>query len=364
MTENEAPMNEKKSLNRRRRPVIDCDIHNNIPSAKTLHPYLSERWRNQLEMVGTPSRIGSAVPRGMPYAARSDAWPPSGKIPGSDLAFMPEQLLDRWNLEYGVLNCLSFQDMLNAEQNAALARAANDWQIDAWLEPESRLRASMLVAFEDGELAAEEIERLGDTRGFVQILLLARTVEPLGRRRYWKIYEAAVRHDLPIGIHFGGVGVGPITSVGRPSYFIEDHGGMSGTFQTQVTSLVCEGVFEHFPTLKIVLIEGGFAWLAPLMWRLDRAWKMLREEVPYLKRPPSEYIREHFWISTQPAEEPPKQEYFQQLLDHINADEKLMFATDYPHWDFDSPDHALPNNLNPDLKWRIMAENARALYQL
>ena len=173
---------------------------------------------------------------------------------------------------------------------------------------------------------------MADHPGFVQVLLLARTMEPLGRRKYWKMYEAAVQHDLPIGIHFTGVGAGPITAVGSPSHYIEDHAGMTQAFQTQVTSLVCEGVFEQFPTLKVVLIEGGFAWLPPLMWRLDRAWKKLRDEVPELKRLPSEYIREHFWITTQPIEEPPKQEYFDQLLVHLNADDKLMFATDYPHW--------------------------------
>ena len=138
---------------------------------------------------------------------------------------------------------------------------------------------------------------------------------------------------------------------------------MTQAFQTQVTSLVCEGVFEHFPTLKIVLIEAGFGWLPPLMWRLDNAWEKLGDEVPYLRRSPSETIHDHFWITTQPVEEPPKLEYFQQLLTHINADEKLMFATDYPHWDFDSPEHTIPKNLSPDLSRKIMAENARNFYR-
>jgi predicted TIM-barrel fold metal-dependent hydrolase len=301
----------------------------------------------------------------MPYGARYDAWTPSGHRPGSDLDFLREQLLDLWDIEYSILNCLTpVCEMPNLEYAAAFARAVNDWQIDEWLDPEPRLRASMIVACDDGKLASQEIDRLAGDSRFVQILLLTRTMEPLGRRKYWQMYETAVRHDLPIGIHFTGVGVGPITAVGKPSHYIEDHAGMTQAFQTQVTSLVCEGVFEHFPTLKVILIEGGFAWLPPLMWRLDRAWKKLRDEVPYLKRLPSEYIREHFWMTTQPIEEPPKPEYFQQLLEHINADEKLMFATDYPHWDFDCPDHTLPTNLPPGLKRKIMAENARAFYQL
>ena len=346
-------------------PVIDCDIHNNLPSQEALLPYLSERWRKHHEMFGMRGHVGSAYPRAMPNAARHDSWSPSGLPPGADLPFMQEQLLDEWDMEYGILNPLvGAGGQLNLEYGAALAQAINEWQIAEWLDPEPRLRASMVVPYEDGELAAREIDRLGAHPGFVQVLLVVRTSEPLGRRKYWKMYEAAVRHNLPIGIHFGGAGGGPITGAGWPSHYIEDHGGMPQAFQAQVISLVCEGIFERFPTLKVVLIEGGFAWLPPLTWRLNRSWQKLRDEVPYLKRPPSEYVREHFWISTQPVEDPPKREYFEQLLEQLDADEKLMFATDYPHWDFDAPDRAFPTNIAPDLRQRIMADNARELYRL
>jgi predicted TIM-barrel fold metal-dependent hydrolase len=180
------------------------------------------------------------------------------------------------------------------------------------------------------------------------------------------MYEAAVRHDLPIGIHFGGAGGGPITGAGWPSFYIEDHAGMSTAFQAQVISLVCEGVFEQFPTLKVVLVEGGFAWLGPLAWRLDAAWRRLKDEVPHLKRPPSEYIAEHFWLTTQPMEEPHRPEHFVQLLEQFPPlQDRLMFATDYPHWDFDAPDTALPRVRLPDgVRQKIMADNARALYRL
>jgi predicted TIM-barrel fold metal-dependent hydrolase len=139
---------------------------------------------------------------------------------------------------------------------------------------------------------------------------------------------------------------------------------MPQAFQPQVISLVTEGIFELFPTLKIVLIEGGFAWVPPLMWRMDQTWKRLKEEAPRVKRLPSDYVRDHFWITTQPMEEPPQQRYFEELLEQMNMNDKLMFATDYPHWDFDAPDRALPATLPLALRRAIMADNARTLYKL
>jgi predicted TIM-barrel fold metal-dependent hydrolase len=118
------------------------------------------------------------------------------------------------------------------------------------------------------------------------------------------------------------------------------------------------------PGLKFVLIEGGFGWLPPLMWRLDRAWRKLKAEVPFLKRPPSEYIREHFWVTTQPVEEPAAPNDFGQLLDDLGMDDRVMFSTDYPHWDFDAPDAAIPSTLPLELRRKIMSENARTLYRL
>ena len=344
--------------------VIDSDIHNDVPKDETLYRYLPDRWRRYHEMIGLRGFYGTSYPRASRNAARYDAWPPSGHPPGSDLAFLQSQLLDTWDIEYGVLNCLRAAGrQQNLQYGAALARAINEWQVEEWLEPEPRLRASMVVPYEDGDLAAAEIDRTSEHPGFVQVLVTARTSEPLGRRKYWRLYEAAVRNNLPVGIHFGGTGGRPITGAGWPSHYLEDHAGMPQAFQAQVMSLVCEGVFERFPELKIVLIEGGFAWIPPLAWRLDRSWERLRQEVPYLSCSPSSYINKHFWFTTQPMEEPPKAKYLQQLLEQLDSNDRLLFSTDYPHWDFDAPDQALPSHLPLSLRRKILATNARALYR-
>jgi predicted TIM-barrel fold metal-dependent hydrolase len=131
--------------------------------------------------------------------------------------------------------------------------------------------------------------------------------------------------------------------------------------QSVLTSLVLEGVFERFPTLKVVLVEAGFAWAPSLAWRLDKHWAKLRAELPRVKRPPSEYIRSQVWFTTQPIEEP---EPRTQLLDTIEwmGWDRLLFATDYPHWDFDDPATALPLRLTDAQRSAVFRENARTVY--
>ncbi len=345
------------------RPV-DGDIHIELASDAALYPYLPERWREYHRRYGTRTYAGGVYARANPNAARHDAWPPSGLPPGSDLAFLREQLLDAWEIAYGICDPIFILHGPHVEYTTALTRAVNDWQVAEWLEPEPRLKGSIVVPYQDADRAAAEIERCAQDPRFVQIAMLVRSHEPLGKQRFWKIYEAAARNNLPVGIHFGGTGGNAFTGAGWPSYYLEDHGGTSQAFQAQVASFVCEGVLERFPDLKLVLIEGGFAWLAPLMWRLDAAWKRLKEDVPYITRAPSEQIRSQIWLTTQPMEEPHRAAEFLQLLGHLGMDDRLMFATDYPHWDFDAPNHAFPVRLPSDVEAKIMAGNATALYGL
>jgi uncharacterized protein len=351
--------------------LVDCDIHNHPASAAVLRPYLPERWRRHLERFGTRSRHGLAqgypYPKSAPGAARVDAWPPGGGPPGSSLPFLREQHLDPLGVGFGILNCLhAGASQVDHELGAALCRAVNDWQAAEWLEPEPRLRASIVLPFEDAQLSAAEIGRVRDTRGgagFVQALALVRTLEPMGRRRYWPIYEECERHGLPLGIHFGGYSGHPITSSGWPSFYLEDHTGMAMAFQAQLVSLVFEGVFERFPGLRVVCIEGGAAWMPPLAWRMDRLAEELRDEVPELSRRPSEHLRERVWLTTQPVEEPDRPEQLLQVFERIGRD-RLLFATDYPHWDYDDPARAFPSPLPPGLRERVYGGNAMALYGL
>jgi len=344
--------------------LVDGDIHTTFASERDLLKYLPSRWHRHHEMFGRRSYSGTNYPKESPNAARIDSWPPEGGPPGSSLPFLRDQLLDEWGIDVAINNPLYHgSSHRNSDYSAALCRAINEWQIDTWTGPEPRIKASICVPQEDGALAAQEIDRLADDPRYVQVLLVIRGAEPLGRKKYWPIYEAAARHNLPVSIHFGGQGGHPITGTGWPSYYIEDHTGMAQSFQGQVISFIFEGVFERIPTLRVCLIEGGFAWLPPLLWRMDAAWKRMKEEVPHLKRLPSEYVHDHIWLTTQPMEEPHKPEHFVQLLRHGNLADRLIFATDYPHWDFDAPDQALPKTRLPEeFEQRLFFQNALDLY--
>lgn len=353
-----------------RQAVVDCDIHPATKSVHELFPFMAKRWQEHALTYGSHIRQGLsdalAHPRMQPDVARADAWPPDGSTPGSDPAFMREQHLDGNGVEYGVLIPLgrSGASQRNLDYGVALCTAVNDWQLAKYCDFDKRFRASITVTQEDPAAAVAEIDKRAADPRFVQVLLPPRTVEPFGRRRYRPIFEAAVRNKLPVGLHLGGVGGHPSTGSGYPSYYIEEHTSQVQTMQALVTSLVVEGVFEEFPSLQIVLIEGGFSWVPSLSWRLDKHWKKFKSEVPHLKRAPSEYVREHFRYTTQPIEETENPRHLRDIIDWVGA-ERLMFSTDYPHWDFDDPRQALNNaDLSEAEKKKIFSGNAKAFYGL
>jgi predicted TIM-barrel fold metal-dependent hydrolase len=347
---------------------VDCDIHPGRNSPRDLFPYLERRWQAHAETFGVSQRhgyqSGVAYPKGQPAAARRDAWPPGGGKPGSSLAFMRSQHLDANGIAFGILNPLAFtgQGFQNLDLAAAFVRAINDWQLAEWTI-DARLRASVVVSYEDPAAAVAEIERRAGDANFVQVLVLGRTAEPLGQRKYWPMYEAAARAGLPIGVHAFGYGGWPITPGGWPSYYIEEMVGHAQCAQSQLVSMVVEGVFERVPDLRVVMIEAGFAWLPALAWRLDKHWSRLRAETPHLKRKPSEYLRDHVWLTTQPMEEPARQRDLLDVIGWIGWD-RLLFATDYPHWDYDDPASVLPSGGTEAERRGLFRDNAMALYGL
>ena len=354
--------------------VIDCDIHHDWTSPTDLLPYLSSGWREYATRSGgrhgpmplAPSEI-SPNPGGV---FRDDAFPPEGGPPGSSYELVRSQLLDPYRVERGLLTFgggTYVAAIANPYFAAEVARAANDWSLDRWLDGrDGRLYGTVLLANQLPEEAAREIRRVGGHPRMAAALLATNGIgKPFGHPLFHPIYEAAAEMGLPVAIHaagesFASMRVSPSGS-GVPSLYLEHHTLVPQGLMTHLVSMIVHGVFEKFPSLRVLLIEACVAWIPAVLWRFDMDYKGLRREVPWLRRHPSDYFYEHVRITTQPLELAPRREQMTELLRLVDAGEVLCFSSDYPHWDTDDPlsvAQALPREWHD----RIFRENALELF--
>lgn len=343
-----------------RHSIIDTDVHERADPL-ALVPYLEPMWRKYITDFGwVPDRLLPFAQYSAGGLDRADAKLPDGRPGGSDLGLLRKQLLDEYSIEYAILTGWLNASALAAgwsEFKSALMSAYNDWLIENWLDKEDRLLGSIHVNANDPQAAAREIDRLAGHPKMVQVMLYIRD-KAFGEPFYHPIFEAAARNGLPIGIHHSE---NSPTALGFHRYYIEWHTLVPQVFMSELVSLIFNGIFDKYPELKVVMVEGGFSFVPHLMSRADQQYKQLRSEVPWVKRRPSQIIRDQVRFATQPTEEMTT-EQFMSLIDWCGSDELFLFSTDYPHWDFDSPEESLPRGIPDALRAKILAGNARAVY--
>ena len=340
---------------------IDCDVHPVVPSLSALLPYLDDHWRDTVIRRGIEDLTTISYPTRNPLSFRQDWRDETGRA-ATEAATLGRQALDPFGTQLAICNCLyGVQAQFSEDLGVATARALNDWIAREWLDRDPRLRASIVVPMQNAEMAVDEINRCAPDRRFVQVMLLVGSESTLGRRQNWPIYAAAERHGLPVGIHAGSMYRHPMTPVGWPTTFTEEYVSQATAFQSQLTSLVAEGVFARFPALTVVLMESGVSWLPAYLWRLTKFWKGLRSEIPWVSDPPGSIVRQRVRMTLQPFDAPPDPASVMRLVEHIGSDEMLLFSTDYPHWQYDG-DNRLPEGLDAGLAQKIMADNPLQTY--
>lgn len=319
-------------------------------------PYKSEVARFGLRRLASGHR----------YEDGGMRWDLMGSHNGKTLAdpeFMKEKLLDKYGHRFGLLsgNNGSIAGNPDPDYVAAICSAYNDHTLDHWLPADDRLLTSIELPIQDPDLAVREIERLADHPRVVAVSMFATANRiAFGERFYWPIYAACERHGLPIHIHpstTAPIANHSVTPAGQAATYFEMHVCLPQFYMAQTASLVLRGVFEQFPALKVMLVEGGIAWLPHLLWRMDTEFKGLRHEVPFLKRMPSDYVRENIRLTTQPLEDPQNPKHLTQIFEMVGADTLVMYASDFPHWDFDEPTR-LPKSLGEATLQRILHDNA------
>ncbi len=341
--------------------LIDHDVHEYVVTKDDLLPYLDASWQRyfRTHRFNRSPYVQTAAYYAVPQNARNEWKAKDGRY-GHNLESMRKHLFDEEKVSIGILDGFLHVSSMKAnfELATALASAYNDWQIETWLEPEPRLRGSVHVVAQDPHAAAREIDRVAEHPQIVQVFLPTVTDRQYGDPFYWPIFEAAIRNDLVVATHHGGGG----TLLGFTRYFIERHALSAPEFTyNQLTSMICNGLFDKFPELKVVMLEAGVAWVPWLMWRLDEGYRRLRAETPWLKRRPSDHMRDSVRIGTQPLGDV-KPADFAKLIEMSQSERMFVFASDYPHYDADTADKVLTKALPDGVRMRIRYRNSVETY--
>jgi hypothetical protein len=238
--------------------------------------------------------------------------------------------------------------------------AYNRWFSTRILGHDPRIKSLLALPFNSPEACLRTIREFADKPGVVGFIITGQRTNGVYRNDYMPVYRELEERGLPLGFH-----AGPDYTIGRlVNRFVSVH---SLSFVTcnmiHMANWLMNGLPERFPKLKVIWIESGLAWLPFMMQRLDHEYLMRQSDAPLLKRLPSEYMREMFYTS-QPMERT-NLKLLEGTFEAINAETQLLYASDWPHWDFDTPGQVatLPF-LSQQAKRNILGENARRLFKL
>ncbi|MGH2560536.1 MAG: amidohydrolase family protein [Thermomicrobiales bacterium] len=346
--------------------IIDADVHvNDQPAA--LAPYCDMPWRKSLEALATTPARYLDIPG---YAPNLKLDPP---IPGGhpyrsvSSAVEMRDGLSALGIDVGVLfpdHLLLFAPIPNIEYATALSHAYNRWLMEEWLTREEGLYGALLACPQNPEDSAREIERYGKEGKIVGVYLPTAGVNPLwGHRKYDSILAAAEAADLPVILHSVTI-VSPAFPCQLDQFenhFARQVLSHSFAMMANLVSLMHTGVLARYPRLNVVFTEAGIAWAPYMMWRMDTYHREYRRMVPVLEHRPSEYMKDRMWFATQPVEEPDDPTHLVDTIRHIGED-RIIFASDWPHHDFDHPRAIQRLPMPPETKRKILGENALALF--
>lgn len=342
--------------------TVDADIHvNDTPGA--IAPYCDMPWRLSLEALDGASYPYLQVPGFSPNFRLDPPTPGAPPFRSVNSADDMRSALDELDIDVGILfpdHLLLYAAIPNREYAAVLSHAYNRWLVEEWCRAENGLYGVALACPQDPEDSAREIARMAKDNRIVGVFLPTAGVNPLwGDRKYDPIFAAAQEADLPVCLHSV-----TLVSPAFPcqidqfeNHFARQVLSHSFAMMANLTSIIHTGVPARYPELKVVFTEAGITWVPYMMWRMDKYYNEFRRVVPFLDRRPSEYMKERMWYATQPIEEPDDPSQLVEAMHHI-GDDRVIFASDWPHHDFDHPKAILKLPMSQELKRGVMGENA------
>lgn len=349
--------------------IVDCDVHVHESPAALL-PYCELPWSKALENLKSSSGY-MAIPGFSPGTSIYQPSWPSGHEKGRRVE-TPEQMraeLSEIHVDIGILfpdHLLKLSVISHSEYAAALARAYNAWLVDNWCRPGDGLLGCLVACPQEPEDAAAEIARYADRPGVAGIYLPCAGIDPLwGNKKYNPIFAAAEAADLPVLLH--------AVQVVHPTFPFNTHGFQSDLARHSVShafsvmanlvDMVATGVPVRYPGLRVCATEAGIMWVPFLMNRMDKEYLEKRQEVPFLTKRPSAYLKQMYY-ATQPIEEPENLHDLVSIVDLYDGATQTVFASDWPHHDFDHPRKIQQVPFSEEVTRQIFGENALRLFNI
>ena len=231
---------------------------------------------------------------------------------------------------YASLNMFTFAIADNEVRRAVFERH-NDWLLDYCSVAPERLIGIGCLPVPEIDAALAEMERAArrGVRGFM-IPAHVSPEQPYYDPAYDRFWAAAEEYGVPLTMHiFTGVALdgGLPAHWGAPGGTIKGYTLAHTTVANTVMDLICGGVVERFPKLRIIVSEFETGWIAHFLQRLDHAiYRTPRFAVDYLKMKPSEYFRRNFCATFEDDQEGV-------LTREAIGVGNLNWGNDYPHHD-------------------------------
>lgn len=240
--------------------------------------------------------------------------------------------------------------------------AYNKWFTSTILGKDPRIKTMLGLPFEDAEASLRTIREYHDHPDVIGFLVTSQRHVGVHNNQYMKVYAELERLGMPIGFHAGPSWGDSMTST--MNRFTSVHAMSFVTCNmTHLTNWIINGIPERFPDLKVIWIESGLAWLPFMMQRLDHEYVLRSSDAPLLTKLPSDYMRDMFYTS-QPLEVTDVG-LLEGTFRAIDAENTLMYSSDWPHWDFDVPGRIMSIPFLSDQgKRNILGENARRVFGL
>ncbi|HEV8341257.1 MAG TPA: amidohydrolase family protein [Candidatus Binatia bacterium] len=288
-----------------------------------------------------------------------------GRLGGLEDNDLPTRLrdMDQEGIDVSVLfptSSFSLISFVESNYAIAYARAYNNFISDICRQS-PRLKGIALVPFQDVRAAVDEVDRAITKLGLAAVAVASQGMkEHLGSEKFWPIYDEIQRLNVPFCVH--NRRQGPAGEQRFDSFlYMHTIGRPVETF-IQFAGLIYGGVAERFAKLRIGFLECGVGWVPYWMERMDEEWeKRGKLEAPLCKRKPSEYVIHGNWFFA--AE--PEEGMLPYVIERIGED-KILFASDYPHWDGIFP-HVVSTirgrkDISESAKEKLLGRNAERFY--